>query len=61
MSSELGTALEEADLVLVGAELVVENGGIISRLIFSWINYYLFYLQVDWNLYSCSLSKSLKK
>ncbi|KAL4431553.1 hypothetical protein ABPG74_017258 [Tetrahymena malaccensis] len=30
--SALGTAVEEADLVLVGAEAVVENGGIINRI-----------------------------
>ncbi len=38
VDSALGVALEEADIVLTGAEAVVENGGIINRVLtFLWI------------------------
>ena len=33
VDSALGYSLEEADIVLCGAEAVVENGGIINRVI----------------------------
>jgi translation initiation factor eIF-2B subunit alpha len=33
VDSAIGLALEESDIVLVGADAVVENGGIINRVI----------------------------
>lgn len=32
IDNAIGSALEEADMVLTGAEAVVENGGIINRI-----------------------------
>lgn len=33
VDSALGYSLEEADMILVGSEAVVENGGIINRVL----------------------------
>ena len=49
--SAIAVALEEVDFVLVGAEAVVENGGIINRVfqkIYNYIlsYYYYFYLKI---------------
>ncbi len=40
VDSALGISLEKVDIVLVGAETVVENGGIINKVRNKNFNYY---------------------
>lgn len=43
LDTAVGYIMERVDMVMVGAECVVESGGIINKVIESFFNYYFFF------------------